>query len=592
MKTQLMQVDTTSGNRMYAEDIQYGANVYTEIFRGGMGITGATNSGIFKIFGIAVSGTSIQITKGALLLYYNGTSSSTIVDSDQIAVCRYNGNGVTINQGTAFNLYVGYNETRRVNEGGSNYIAYRDYFFQTTSFSRSKLTLSVPANLTIPELMKQYGWNYPMPKSFTFDLLEIPVDAEDILTEGSVGTSQLADQSVTSSKIAKGSVGTSQLDMNQVNGIFFDYTISNISQFGTVFNNILSRGSYKVRILAGEYNITQSYNLGNTSSNNKVDIYCDPGVKITLNSSPNNLYGFTVSNNGGEGQVNIYGGTFLNIWNSSGTISEESSVINGFNSISNALILNPLIINNVTGNLFAISNSSNINNCIAFISHSNYSQSQSNKLCSFFKNCTNLSNITIPNPDLSEGERKNIYIFFGCYNINNIYIYSYESINSITYFFNCYNIENVKIDIIGEFNSPGQNTLFFSSCNNVNSICINAENYAISTNVAPPIILFLSCNGINSCNITFKTVSTSNSFPMFTIMKRCLNVHNNYITIPSIIFTAMEDCRGVTHNSIINAIYVADNVYKGCYSSMNVYSEYKCANTANGGFNFTGQLNT
>ena len=91
MKTQLMQVDTTSGNRMYAEDIQYGANVYTEIFRGGMGITGATNSGIFKIFGIAVSGTLIKITKGSLLIYYNGTSSSTIVDSDQIAVCRYNG---------------------------------------------------------------------------------------------------------------------------------------------------------------------------------------------------------------------------------------------------------------------------------------------------------------------------------------------------------------------------------------------------------------------------------------------------------------------------------------------------------------------
>ena len=79
---------------------------------------------------------------------------------------------------------------------------------------------------------------------------------------------------------------------------------------------------------------------------------------------------------------------------------------------------------------------------------------------------------------------------------------------------------------------------------------------------------------------------------MFTIMKLCLNVHNNYITIPSIIITAMEDCRAVTHNSIINAISIADNVYKGCYASINDYSEYKCANTANGGFNFTGQLNT
>ena len=402
MKTQLMQVDTTSGNRMYAEDIQYGANVYTEIFRGGMGITGATNSGIFKIFGIAVSGTSIQITKGALLIYYNGTRSSTIVDQYQIAVCRYNGNDVTINQGTAFNLYVGYNETQRVNEGGSNYIAYRDYFFRTTSFSGSKLTLSVPANLTIPELMKQYGWNYPMPKSFTFDLLETPVDAEDILTEGSVGTDQLGNYCVTSDRIANGAVGTDQLNVNEVNGMFFDYTISNISQFGTVFNNILSRGSCKVRILAGEYNITQSYNLGNTSSGNKVDIYCDPGVKIILNSSPNSAYGLTVTNDGGSGEANLYGGEFLNIWGSTENISYSNAIINGFNSVSNALILNPLIINTVTGNLHAISNSSNINNCIVYITESNYRLSQQNKTSTFFYNCVNISIISIPKPAFSQ----------------------------------------------------------------------------------------------------------------------------------------------------------------------------------------------
>lgn len=592
MKTQLMQVDTTSGNRMYAEDIQYGANVYTEIFRGGMGITGATNSGIFKIFGIAVSGTSIQITKGALLIYYNGTSSSTIVDQDQIAVCRYNGNVVTINQGTAFNLYVGYNETQRVNEGGSNYIAYRDYFFQTTSFSGSKLTLSVPANLTIPELMKQYGWNYPMPKSFTFDLLETPVDAEDILTEGSVGTDQLANYCVTSDRIANGAVGTDQLNVNEVNGMFFDYTISNISQFGTVFNNILSRGSYKVRILAGEYNITQSYNLGNTSSGNKVDIYCDPGVKITLNSSPNNAYGLTVTNDGGSGEANLYGGEFLNIWNSSENISYSNAIINGFNSVSNALILNPLIINTVTGNLHAISNSYNINNCIVYITESNYSSSQQNKISTFFYNCVNISNITIPKPALSQGERKDIQVFSGCRNITNVKIESYESINSISYFFTCSNISNIQINITGKFLSQGQNTGFFLNCREVSNVRIIAENYSIQTNVVPPVILFLSCNNIFNCTINFDAVSGSGSFAMFTVMNLCNKVNGNYIISPGSIFTVMKNCMGVINNTVTGTNVSTSTVYSNCYSSMDVNSEYACANTPSGGFNFAGNLNT
>lgn len=591
MKTQLMQVDTTSGNRVYAEDIEYSTNIYTEIFRGGMGITGSTNTGIFKLLGVVVNNTSIQITKGTLLIYYNGSNSSTITVQDQIAVCRYNGNDVTINQGSSITLYVGYNETQRVNESGGSYVAYRDYFFQTTSFPTSKLSLSIPANLTIPELMKQYSWNYPTPKSFTLDLLETPIDAEDILTSGSVGTSQLADQSVTSSKIANGSVGTSQLDMNQVNGIFFDYTISNISQFNTVLNNILSKGSYKVRILAGEYNITQSYNLGNTSSNNKVDIYCDPGVKITLNSSPNNAYGLTVTNDGGLGEANLYGGEFLNIWNSSENISYSNAIINGFNSVSNALILNPLIINTVTGNLYAISNSSNINNCILYITESNYSSSQQNKISVFFSNCNNISNITIPKPALSQGKRKEIHVFSGCSNITNVNIESYESVNTISYFFTCNNISNIKINITGKFLSQGQNTGFFLNCTDVSNVRIVAENYHIQTNVAPPIVLFLSCNNIINCTITFNAVSDSDSFAMFTIMNLCNKVNGNYIILPGVIFTVMKKCMGVINNTVTGAMVSADTVYSECYSSMDVNSEYACANTPSGGFNFSGQLN-
>ena len=179
------------------------------------------------------------------MIYYNGSNSSTITDADQIAVCRYNGNVVTINQGSSITLYVGYNETQRVNESGSNYVAYRDYFFQTTSFPTFKLSLSIPANLTIPELMKQYSWNYPTPKSFTLDLLETPIDAEDILTEGSVGTSQLADQSVTSSKIANESIGKNQLDQEYIYSIEYDYKISNEIELVNVLNGILNKESCK-----------------------------------------------------------------------------------------------------------------------------------------------------------------------------------------------------------------------------------------------------------------------------------------------------------------------------------------------------------
>lgn len=592
MKTQLMQVDKTSGNRVYAEDIQYSTNVYSEIFRGGMGITGSTNTGIFKLFGLAVNDTSVQITKGTLLIYYNGSNSATITDPDQIAVCRYNGNDVTISQGRSITLYVGYNETQRVNKSGSNYVAYRDYFFQTTSFSGSKLTLSVPANLTIPELMKQYGWNYPMPKSFTFDLLEIPVDAEDILTEGSVGTGQLDNYCVTSDRIANGAVGTDQLNVSEVNGMFFDYTISNISQFGSVFNNILSRGSYKVRILAGEYNITRSYNLGNTSSNNKVDIYCDPGVKITLNSSPNNAYGLTVTNDGGSGEANLYGGEFFNIWVSPENISYSNAIINGFNSISNALILNPVIINTATGNLYAIRNSSNINNCKLYITESNYRSSQQNKISVFFGECNNISNITIPKPALSQGERKEIHVFSGCSNITNVNIESYESINTISYFFTCTNISNIKINITGEFLSQGQNTGFFLNCRDVSNVRIFAENYHIQTNVEPPIVLFLKCNNIINCTITFNAVSDSHSFAMFTIMILCNKVNGNCINTPGVIFTVMEKCMGVINNTVTGVMVSADTVYSECYSSMDVNSKYACANTPSGGFNFSGQLTT
>jgi len=586
MKTQLMQVDTTSGNRMYAEDIQYGANVYTEIFRGGMGITGATNSGIFKIFGIAVSGTSIQITKGALLIYYNGTSSSTIVDQDQIAVCRYNGNDVTINQGAAFNLYVGYNETQRVNEGGSNYIAYRDYFFQTTSFSGSKLTLSVPANLTIPELMKQYGWNYPMPKSFTFDLLETPVDAEDILTEGSVGTDQLANYCVTSDRIANGAVGTDQLNVNEVNGMFFDYTISNVSQFGTVFNNILSRGSYKVRILAGEYNITQSYNLGNTSSGNKVDIYCDPGVVLNGFLSDNVISNFSVTRDSGSGGVTLHGGKINAIYQS-GDTAYPYSVISGFSGIYNCILCLPQNNTTTQTSTICVSNSSNIDNIIVDLISTTYTNSQSGKVGVIFRQCDNISNIFIPNPATSSNNAPYVRIFDSCNNISNIKINTIPANKYITFFMLCNNVSKVDISISGQF--PVSTTKWingFQRTNNISDFNISVDNYGYDSINNETIYLVYLCKKISSGTIKLNNTSSSYLTPMLKVIYECMFVQNMYILGDTPLISYIENSFGVTNNVLYSANGVVEaDVYLNSYASSD--NSTKCGNTALGGFNYS-----
>lgn len=592
MKTQLMQVDTTSGNRMYAEDIQYGANVYTEIFRGGMGITGATNSGIFKIFGIAVSGTSIQITKGALLIYYNGTSSSTIVDQDQIAVCRYNGNVVTIDQGTAFNLYVGYNETQRVNEGGSNYIAYRDYFFQTTSFSGSKLTLSVPANLTIPELMKQYGWNYPMPKSFTFDLLETPVDAEDILTEGSVGTDQLGNYCVTSDRIANGAVGTDQLNVNEVNGMFFDYTISNISQFGTVFNNILSRGSYKVRILAGEYNITRSYNLGNTSSGNKVDIYCDPGVVLNGFLSENVISNLSVINdsaldNSVSGGVTLHGGKINAIFQS-GSSSNSYSVISGFSGIYNCILCLPQNITSTQTALSCVLHSSNIDNIIVDLISTSYTSNQSNKIGVIFNNCENITNVYVQRPKTSTNNSPYVHIFLSCKDISNVKIDSIESNKRITYFLSCYNISGVSLTISGIFDNSSQKVRVFIYCFNITNVNIMAQNYGY-TEESPNIVqIFGSCSNISGVRANFTDVMGTGNNQMITLISSCTSVSHVFASGRSPMKGFIVLSKGVTNNYIYSASQLSSVVYSQSYASYD--TSVPCDEGINGGLNYIENL--
>ena len=49
---------------------------------------------------------------------------------------------------------------------------------------------------------------------------------------------------------------------------------------------------------------------------------------------------------------------------------------------------------------------------------------------------------------------------------------------------------------------------------------------------------------------------------------------------------------GVINNTVTGTNVSISTVYSNCYSSMDVNSEYACANTPSGGFNFAGNLNT
>lgn len=586
MNTQRMLVDTSSGNRIYAEDIQYGTNIYTEVFRGGLGITGSTNTGVFKILGLTVNGNNIQFNKGTVLIYYNGTSSSTIVDSDQIAVCRYNGNVVSVAVGSSINLYVGYNETSRVNESGSNYVAYLDFFFQTTSFSGSKLTLNIPANLTVPELFKQYGWNYPVNDSFTIDLINTPIDAQDILMGGSVDTEQLANYCVTSDRIANGAVGTDQLNVSEVNGMFFDYTISNISQFGTVFNNILSRGSYKVRILAGEYNITQSYNLGNTSSNNKVDIYCDPGVVLNGFLSTNVLSNFIVRRDSGSGGVTLHGGKINAIYQS-GETTNPHSVIAGFSGIYDSILCLPQNPTTTQTSTICIANSCNINNITIDLISTSYSSTQSGKAGVIFRECNNISNIFISKPQVSSNNPPYIMIFNTCNNISNVKINTTPVNKYITFFMLCKNVSKVDISISGQF--PVSTTRWinvFQTTNNISDFNISVDNYGYDSINNETIYLVYLCKNISSGTIKLNNTSSSYLTPMLKVIYECMFVQNMYILGDTPLITYIENSHGVTNNVLYSANGVVEvDVYLNSYASSD--NSTKCGITALGGFNYS-----
>lgn len=588
MKTQLMQVDTTSGNRVYAEDIQYSTNIYTEIFRGGMGITESTNTDIFKLLGVIVNNTSIQITKGTLLIYYNGSNSSTIIDPDQIAICRYNGNDVTINQGSSITLYVGYNETQRVNESGSNYVAYRDYFFQTTSFPTFKLSLSIPANLTIPELMKQYSWNYPAPKSFTVDLLETPIDAADILTEGSVETSQLADQSVTSSKIANGSIGKNQLDQEYIYSIEYDYNISNEVELSNVLNGILNKESCKIRILSGEYNISSKINLGQTASNNNVYIYCEPNVIINgfVNNTINQI--FVVTNNGGRGKIIWDGGTLNLSYNISENITLYTCLMTGFNEIKNITLYTPYVSEGVTGNIIMIYNCNNIHDVDIIYQSTNYTLSRNNIGYYHFYSCNNISNVTCRNPEYSTGEYPMIYSFYLCSNISNVNIESVESNKIITYFLSCTCISNVFLNMSGIFRFDAQRIVVFSYCSNISNININAQNYGYSESHPDIVKIFGGCGNISQIYARFTDVSNTGNNQMITFISNCRLVSHVFAMgrLPMKGFIVLS--KGVTNNFIQSSSQLTSVAYSQSYASMDM--GVQCCEGINGGLNYVDNI--
>ena len=406
------------------------------------------------------------------------------------------------------------------------------------------------------------------------------------IANGAVGTEQLGNYCVTSNRIANGAVGTEQLNMSQVNGIFFDYTISNISQFGTVFNNILSRGSCKVRILAGEYNITQSYNLGNTSSGNKVDIYCDPGVILNGFLSSTVLSNLIVTRDSGSGGVTLHGGKINAIYQS-GETTNPHSVIAGFSGIYNCILCLPQNITPTQTATICVANSYNIENIIVDLISTSYTNPQSGKSGTIFRQCDNISNVFIPNPSISSNNAPYVRIFDSCNNISNIKINTIPANKYITFFMLCNNVSKVDISISGQF--PVSTTKWingFQRTNNISDFNISVDNYGYDSINNETIYLVYLCKNISSGTIKLNNTSSSYLTPMLKVIYECMFVQNMYILGDTPLISYIENSFGVTNNVLYSANGVVEaDVYLNSYASSD--NRTKCGNTALGGFNYS-----
>ena len=368
--------------------------------------------------------------------------------------------------------------------------------------------------------------------------------------------------------------------------MFFDYTISNISQFDTVFNNILSRGSYKVRILAGEYNITRPYNLGNTSSNNKVDIYCDPGVVLNGFLSTNVLSNFLVTRDSGSGGVTLHGGKINAIYRS-GETTNPHSVISGFSGIYDSILCLPLNPTLTQTSTICIANSCNIINITIDLRSTSYSNPQSGKAGVIFRECNNISNIFISKPQVSSNNPPYIRIFDTCNNISNVKINTTPVNKYITFFMLCKNVSKVDISISGQF--PVSTTRWinvFQTTNNISDFNISVDNYGYDSINNETIYLVYLCKNISSGTIKLNNTSSSYLTPMLKVIYECMFVQNMYILGDTPLITYIENSHGVTNNVLYSANGVEEvDVYLNSYASSD--NSTKCGNTALGGFNYS-----
>lgn len=558
-----MLIDTSSNNRMFADDIANGINFSSQILLGGMGITNSTSTGIFKVFGWApTTENNIDMPKGCALIYYNGTGVEDIVRPGEIAVCFNNQGIITVNADYGITLYIGYNEEKRVNEAGTEYVAYRDFFFSNIEFSGYKLKWEIGGD-SVYGLLHQHTWNSPNKKSIGIAELNTPFIARSIIAAYSVGALQLENGAVTTLKLANGAVTYDKLDPSIVNGLTSDIIISSVDDFKTKLPNILANGNSRVRIKKGTYALDTTINLGSDINPNVVDIWCDAGVIIDGRFTGSTTSILTVTNVQGKGVVNWHGGTIRGSYNGTSAIA-DISVMRGFHSISDVFVETIKNASLRMVNLNTIMECNNINNANFMFTDVNNSGFNA-----VFYKCINLNNIKGDTSIVMTKANTQMCVFNTCNDISNVAITCGANTSQLINFNFCVNITCVSIGFVGNY-PPTENIQVqsFLWCKNISNVQITSPNYGYNnSSYINNVHIFSNSQNISNVYMLFSG-TTTDEFQSIAPFIYCDEVSQCKIVTNAPMSRCMLMCKGVINNSCsVGSNITKTHVYFNSYIS-------------------------
>lgn len=604
MGTKKMNVYPDAPNRMYSEDIKNGVNQYTEILKLGLGVTSSSpNSILFKLVGLTFVDTDITFDKNSFLIIYNNTGQDLpYLENGEAALCKYTGTmDYTITVAQSLNLYVGYNVETRIADDYNEYNAYYEFYFQLSSFQGSVQTINVPSVSNVNTFIRNYIWlplNY---HSVGVNELNTPFNPTSIFQNNTITGSLLQDNTITGSKLADDSVGEDQLVVSDVYGLFYDYTISPTVGFSAL-SNILNSGSKKIRVLAGNYTLTSTINLGNTSSSNKVEIFCDPGVVINgvFTNTVSSI--FSVNDDSGMGTAYWNGGTFKAQFNGTADQYTACSILNGFTSVSEVNLVSPTNSTAYNCNMYLLNNCNNIYNCRVTLNNTSYTNSQSdiNMINGIFYNCKNIDKIYINTPYASTGTAPYVRVFDTCSDISNIRLYIYPTNKNITYFYNSSNITNVNCQFSGDFSGTSSDTgeyMLAYLCQGLSQFNIKGDVQSpTSQSSSTKLSLIDDCSNIQNLYMVFSTTSSSytNLYPSVNAITDCffvrgcyINCYGNSNNVAASLFGVIDNSKMVTNNYVYSGTQLIESVYNNSYADNGLVP---CSETSSGGFNIIDAL--